>query len=127
MLCDQLWWAIFTNFDSVVHLFYNTPLKRKQYREALYNALTNILELKSDSPTQNTSTRNNCEHIDYLVTINVDYISYIRYPTYTKALDSFSKWRRNLARIFIGYSELKIHDSETIGDDCVQVTKHKFN
>ena len=103
------------------------PLTRKHYREALYNALTNILELNSDSPTRKTSTHNNCEHIDYLVTINVEYISYIRYPTDTKALAYFSKWRRNLTMIFIGYFEYLIHDSEPIGDDCVQVTKNNFN
>ena len=65
-------------------------LTRKKCREALEHALTNVLELKSQSPIWNTLIHNGCGCIKDLVnTADVD-IQNIRYKKSTKALESLS-------------------------------------
>ena len=90
-------------------------LTHKQYREALEHILTNILELKSESPIWKALIHNGCDCIKYLVSTPDINIPNFSYKTSTKALESVSIWHHNIIKIFISYFLYQNHGNDPFG------------
>ena len=80
--------------------------------------------MKSGYPIWTNLIQNDYEHIENLVTIDDEDITYLRYPTDTKALKCLYKGHQNHIRIFIAYFH---YDSYHIGNDWVKVNNENFN
>ena len=102
-------------------------LKLKHSREALEQVLSNVLELKSDSPIRDTLICNDFNSIKDLVnTVDTD-IPNIWNRKSTKALEYLSIGHHNIIRIFIYYFQYQIHDNYPIGDDWVKINNDDFD
>ena len=63
------------------------PLTCKMSKQYLEHVVAEVLSLRIEYAIHNTLIQNDCEHIDYLITINDEYISDLYYPTDTRALE----------------------------------------
>ena len=56
--------SVKTKRSDFYPLHNNMNFTWKNSREALYHVITNMIELKSESPIQKTLTHNGCEYIE---------------------------------------------------------------
>ena len=82
---------------------YKSTLTYKQSRESMEHILTNVLELKSESPFWKTFNQNYCDSIEELVNISGTDILNLCYEKLTKEFKYFSLGHQNLIRYFIDY------------------------